>query len=567
MGATEMILSSAISGVAYAFLSGQPLCVLGATGASTRPPVRENVGSVSLLRESKGFFANPHQTSRPRLTIVHPRAGPELAYTVVFYNMCQKFNVEFLPARVWQGLWTALFTCMLSVFDASALMNRVTRFTEEIFAALISVIFIIEALTSVVKLYTEPPGGGGDDDDTSGGASRMASAFLGTMLCFGTYGTAMALRSVKRAGKMFNRSVRNAMGDYGVTIAILAFTGVAIALKRYCDTSVPTLAIPSKFAPTWINPKTGEPRAWLVSPLGINEDFPPWAIFGTIIPALGLTFLGYMDQNLTSILINRKDHALRKPPAYHLDLLVCGAVVYPVCAMLGLPFTHAATVRSMTHLVSLTEYKAVPVDVTTGGKTLEESKGFAAARRARSLSMCGEPSVAAAAKTTAKEGFEDASGDKSGSIEMKTVAVGVCEQRVTQLLIHALIACSLAISPALRVVPKSVLSGVFLYMGVTSTAGNQLFDRLHLLLFVWCEENRPRGLPFMRPSRSHESLPMRRVHAFTCVQVALMGGLYAMTKVGAVAVAFPFFIGALVFVREWALPSMFTSDELDALDA
>ena len=474
--------------------------------------------------------------------------------------MCQKFNVEFLPARVWQGLWTALFTCMLSAFDASALMNRVTRFTEEIFAALISVIFIIEALTSVVKLYTEHPG---DDDD---GTSRMASAFLGTMLCFGTYGTAMALRSVKRGGKMFNRSVRDAMGDYGVTIAILAFTGVAIAFKRYGDTSVPTLAIPSEFAPTWINPKTGKPRAWLVSPLGINEDFPPWAIFGTIVPALGLTFLGYMDQNLTSILINRKDHALRKPPAYHLDLLVCGAVVYPVCAMLGLPFTHAATVRSMTHLVSLTEYKAVPVDVTTGGKSIEESKGFVAARRARSLSMCGEPSVAAA-KKTAKEGFEDASGDNSGSVEMKTVAVGVCEQRVTQLLIHALIACSLAISPVLRVVPKSVLSGVFLYMGVTSTAGNQLFDRLHLLLFVWCEENRPRGLPFMRPSRSHESLPMRRVHAFTCVQVALMGGLYAMTKVGAVAVAFPFFIGALVFVREWALPSMFTSDELDALDA
>ena len=45
---------------------------------------------------------------------------------MVFYNMCQKFGVEFLPARVWQGLWTALFTCLLSCFDASALMNRVT---------------------------------------------------------------------------------------------------------------------------------------------------------------------------------------------------------------------------------------------------------------------------------------------------------------------------------------------------------------------------------------------------------------------------------------------------------
>ena len=36
----------------------------------------------------------------------------------------------------------------------------------------------------------------------------------------------------------------------------------------------------------------------------------------------------YLDQNLTSMLINRKDHNLKKPPAYHLDLLVCGLIVY-----------------------------------------------------------------------------------------------------------------------------------------------------------------------------------------------------------------------------------------------
>ena len=232
-----------------------------------------------------------------------------------------------------------------------------------------------------------------------------------------------------------------------------------------------------------------------------------------------------------------------------------------VCALLGLPFTHAATVRSMTHLVSLTEYKAVPVDVKDkeGGS---ESSGFAQARRARSLSMCGEPSVSTAKSVDGNESSGAASG-----VEMKTVAVGVCEQRVTQLCIHVLIACSLAISPALRVVPKSVLSGVFLYMGVTSTAGNQLFDRLHLLLFVWREESRPRSLPFMRASLASKQLPVRRVHAFTTVQVALMGGLYAMTRIDSVAVAFPFFIGALVFVRRWALPAWFTADELAALDA
>ena len=62
------------------------------------------------------------------------------------------------------------------------------RFTEEIFAALISVIFIIEAITAVVKLYTEPPPGSSND---------QSAAFLGTMLCFGTYGLAMQLRSIK----------------------------------------------------------------------------------------------------------------------------------------------------------------------------------------------------------------------------------------------------------------------------------------------------------------------------------------------------------------------------------
>ena len=36
---------------------------------------------------------------------------------------------------------------------------------------------------------------------------------------------------------------------------------------------------------------------------------------------------------------------------YHLVLFVCGVFVYPICSFLGLPFTHAATVRSITHLV------------------------------------------------------------------------------------------------------------------------------------------------------------------------------------------------------------------------
>lgn len=261
--------------------------------------------------------------------------------------MCVQFDVEFLPARIWQGMWTALFTICLSVFDCSALMHHVTRFTEEIFSALISLIFIIEALISVVKFYTE--GNNGDN-----------VAFFSTMLTFATFGLAMHLRAVKK-GNLFTKPIRDALGNYGVAISILAFSGVAAAFK---NSRPAMLDAPLSFEPSWVNPKTGKPRAWLVNPMGINKAFPVWAIFASIIPALGLTFLGYMDQNLTSILINRKDHNLKKPPAYHLDLMVCGVFVYPICAFLGLPFTHAATVRSITHLVSLTNYEQVAFSTT-----------------------------------------------------------------------------------------------------------------------------------------------------------------------------------------------------------
>ena len=46
-----------------------------------------------------------------------------------------------------------LTRCNTMWTECSALMHHVTRFTEEIFSALISCIFIIEALISVVRVY------------------------------------------------------------------------------------------------------------------------------------------------------------------------------------------------------------------------------------------------------------------------------------------------------------------------------------------------------------------------------------------------------------------------------
>lgn len=61
--------------------------------------------------------------------------------------------------------------------------------------------------------------------------------------------------------------------------------------------------------------------------------------------------------------------------------------------------------------------------------------------------------------------------------------LGVREQRVTHIAIFVMIGLSVFLTPILRHIPMPVLFGVFLYMGVASLKGLQLFDRI-LIMFM-----------------------------------------------------------------------------------
>ena len=54
--------------------------------------------------------------------------------------------------RLYIGLWACFFCIIIVALDLSAFVRYFTRFTEESFAALIGMIFIVESLT---KLYSE----------------------------------------------------------------------------------------------------------------------------------------------------------------------------------------------------------------------------------------------------------------------------------------------------------------------------------------------------------------------------------------------------------------------------
>lgn len=67
-----------------------------------------------------------------------------------YFQFASSNGIEFLPMRVWIGLWVAVISTITVAAEGSFLIRYVTRFTEEIFAILISIIFIYEVVKKLV---------------------------------------------------------------------------------------------------------------------------------------------------------------------------------------------------------------------------------------------------------------------------------------------------------------------------------------------------------------------------------------------------------------------------------
>jgi mannitol/fructose-specific phosphotransferase system IIA component (Ntr-type) len=301
IGAVEMIAATAICGVIYALFSGQPLIILGGT-------------------------------------------GPLLVFTGILYALCDDYNIPFLPTYAWVGFWTSLLTIILAVTDASCLMRFFTRFTDEIFAALISVIFIYKAIESLVHIFE------GLDE-----LHHHDTALLSVLLALGTFYVAITLAGLRRSRYMLPWT-REFLADFGPTIAIAAMAMVAYWLQ---EVNLDNLPAPDKLGTT-------SGRSWLVDPF----ETPMWVRIAAIVPAMLAAILIFLDQNITARLVNAPDHHLQKGNAFHLDLFVVGGLI-GLCSFFGFPWLVAATVRSLNHVRSLA--------------TTEEVVGAAGERRDRVL--------------------------------------------------------------------------------------------------------------------------------------------------------------------------------------
>ena len=59
--------------------------------------------------------------------------------------------------RCWIGIWTTVLLLVVVMFDLSALVRYITRFTEESFASLIAIIFIVEAFKKTIGISASYP--------------------------------------------------------------------------------------------------------------------------------------------------------------------------------------------------------------------------------------------------------------------------------------------------------------------------------------------------------------------------------------------------------------------------
>uniref|UniRef100_A0A3Q2WQR3 Solute carrier family 4 member 11 n=1 Tax=Haplochromis burtoni TaxID=8153 RepID=A0A3Q2WQR3_HAPBU len=241
--------------------------------------------------------------------------------------------------------------------------------------------------------------------------------------------------------------------------------------------------------------------------------FPPFEKLSGMnaLSAVGLGFLLalliFIDQNIVISLTHVPEHKLLKGTAFHWDLMLTGFINI-LMSCLGLPWMHAAFPHSSLHARQLAK---VEQQVENG--------------------------------------------------HLYTTIVSVKETRLTSLVANILIGLSVFMLPIpLQWIPKPVLYGLFLYIAATSLDGNQMVDRMTLLL------KEQTSYP---PTHYIRRVPQRKVHYFTGLQIIQLIILcaFGMYPLPYMKMVFPLLMILLVPVRTSLLPRMIEAKYLDILDS
>ena len=113
-------------------------------------------------------------------------------------------NIPFLPVYSWIGIWSSALLYLSAFFSTSNVVEYFTRFTDDIFSSLISVIFIYEAVYNLAKGFLSPSVSG-------------LNAGFSTIIALTTFFTANTLSKIRKSPYL-NRSLREMVFQYDIII-------------------------------------------------------------------------------------------------------------------------------------------------------------------------------------------------------------------------------------------------------------------------------------------------------------------------------------------------------------
>ncbi|KAK6329169.1 hypothetical protein J4Q44_G00011470 [Coregonus suidteri] len=445
-------------------------------------------------------------------------SGPLLVFEEAFFAFCKSQDIEYIVGRVWVGVWLVVIVVVIVAFEGSFLVRFISRFTQEIFSILISLIFIYETFSKLGRIFKAHPlilnydhlNNTVEDpwhpvvmhnylyDNSTGNTTTTVNildrAYPNTALL------SMCLMFGCFFIAFFLRQFKNGTFLPGKIRRLIGDFGVPIAIFLMCvvDINIEDAYTQKLVVPKGLTVSNPAARGWLINPFGEHKAFPVWVMFACCVPACLVFILIFLESQITTLIVSKPERKMVKGSGFHLDLLILVGMG-GFGAMFGVPWLSAATVRSVTHANALT--------VMSKGPKPEIEK--------------------------------------------------VVEQRVSGILVALLVGLSILMEPILKMIPMTALFGIFLYMGITSLNGIQLWDRILLLLV---------------PKKYHPNEPYAtrvstgRMHLYTAIQVVCLAVLW-IVKSSPASLALPFVLILTIPLRMAMTGRFFTELEMKCLDA
>ncbi|NXT39396.1 S4A11 protein, partial [Pelecanoides urinatrix] len=433
--------------------------------------------------------------------------APLALYINVIRGICDDYNLDFSAFYAWTGLWNSFFLVMYSLFNFSLLMKLFKRSTEEIIALFISITFVLDAFKGIIKVFKKYYYHGRTGD------SYLEKARTDAIPSLGINTTFLMNSSVSRSMSLENQTGTHDV-HYGRETAVLSLMLMLGTLwlghtlyqfkkspylharvrEILSDCALPISVLTFSVVGSCIF-KEIEMSKFNYNPsesLFVLAPVQSLSI-GSVMSAMGLGFLlsmlFFIEQNIVASLTNAPENRLVKGTAYHWDLLLV-ALINTGLSVFGLPWIHAAFPHSPMHVRAL----AYVEERVENGHIYE-------------------------------------------------TIVSVKETRLTSLVANFLVGLSLLLLPfPLQWIPKPVLYGLFLYIALTSIDGNQLFERVALLL------KEQTAYP---PTHYIRRVPQRKIHYFTGLQVLQLLILcgFGMSPLPYMKMIFPLIMIGMIPIR------------------